>query len=69
MAWTQWTEVWSGSDGSSVHVGRFEEERGLCPLWSPAAAAADLAVGHWDKMYEFRPVVRLLMLIASLVKY
>lgn len=68
VVWTQWTEVWSEADKSSVHVGRYEEERGLCPLWSPAAAAADPPVGHWDKMYEFTPVVRPLMLIASLVK-
>lgn len=34
----------------SVGVDRSEEDRGLCPLWSPAAAAADPADGHWDQM-------------------
>lgn len=38
----------------SVNVYRSEEDRGLCPLCCPGAAAVNSADGHWDKMYELK---------------
>ncbi len=36
----------------SVNAHRSEEDRGVCPLCGPRAAAVNSADGHWGKMYE-----------------